>query len=30
MTGPVPILGFRKPSEVLAELMLQEAEIPPA
>jgi len=27
---PRAILGFRKPSEVFAELMLQEAEIPPA
>jgi IS30 family transposase len=27
---PRAILGFRKPSEVFTELMLQEAEIPPA
>ena len=27
---PRAILGFRKPSEVFAELMLQEAVIPPA
>ncbi|HEX9354684.1 MAG TPA: hypothetical protein VF933_12825, partial [Streptosporangiaceae bacterium] len=27
---PRAILGFRKPSEVFAELMLQEAEISPA
>ena len=27
---PRAILGFRKPSEVFAELMLQETEIPPA
>src|ERR1035437_7147039 len=27
---PRAMLGFRKPSEVFAELMLQEAEIPPA
>ena len=27
---PRAILGFRKPAEVFAELMLQETEMPPA
>ena len=27
---PRAILGFRKPKEVFAELLLQESEVPPA